>query len=65
MARTAAGDELQLSLDPVGQRAFGKEWSGVGHVLRITDGEVALMMLAGNVPLDVTDGYQVITTIDF
>ena len=27
--------------------------------MRISDSEVSLMMLAGNVPLDVTDGYQV------
>lgn len=59
MARMAAGDELKLQLDPVGQRAYGKPWDGLGQVLRITDGEVALMMHAGNVPLDITDGYQV------
>lgn len=61
MARTAAGDELRLSLDPVGQRAHGKAWEGVGQVLRISDSEVALMVLTGNVPLDITDGYQVMT----
>lgn len=60
MARVASGDELKLQLDPVGERAYGgKEWEGLGQVIRITDGEVALMMHAGNVPLDIADGYQV------
>lgn len=60
MARMAAGDELKLTLDPVGQRAHGKSWEGLGQVLRIADCEVSLMMHGGNVPLDITDGYQVI-----
>ncbi|CAB1119331.1 unnamed protein product [Ectocarpus sp. CCAP 1310/34] len=59
MARMTAGDELKLSLDPVGQRAYGKPWEGLGHVLRIADSEVALMMLGGMVPTEITDGYQV------
>lgn len=59
MARMQSGDELKLTLDPVGQRAYGKPWEGLGQVLRISDSEVSLMMLGGNVPLDVTDGYQV------
>lgn len=59
MARMTAGDELKLTLNPVGERAHGKPWEGLGQVLRIADSEVALMMLGGNVPLDVTDGYQV------
>lgn len=59
MARMTAGDELKLTLDPVGERAYGKPWEGLGQVLRIADSEVALMMLAGNVPLEITDGYQV------
>lgn len=59
MARMTAGDELKLSLDPVGQRAFGRPWEGPGQVLRISDSEVALMMLCGSVPLEITDGYQV------
>ncbi|CAM9530658.1 unnamed protein product [Ectocarpus fasciculatus] len=59
MARMTAGDELKLSLDPVGQRAHGKPWEGLGHVLRIADSEVALMMLGGMVPTEITDGYQV------
>lgn len=59
MARMAPGDELKLQLDPAGQRANGKPWDGLGQVLRISDGEVALMMHGGNVPLEVTDGYQV------
>lgn len=53
-----AGDELKLSLDPVGERAYGRAWEGLGQVLRISDSEVSLMMLCGNIPLDVTDGYQ-------
>lgn len=61
MARMTAGDELKLSLDPVGQRAYGKPWEGLGHVLRIADSEVALMMLGGMVPTEITDGYQVTT----
>lgn len=59
MARMTAGDELKLTLNPVGQRAYGKPWEGLGQVLRIADSEVALMMQGGNVPLEVTDGYQV------
>ena len=59
MARMTAGDELKLTLDPVGQRAYGKPWEGLGQVLRIADSEVALMMQGGNVPLEITDGYQV------
>lgn len=59
MARMTPGDELKLSLDPVGQRAYGKPWEGLGQVLRIADSEVALMMQGGNVPLEITDGYQV------
>lgn len=54
-----AGDELKLSLDPVGERAFGRPWEGLGQVLRISDSEVSLMMLCGNIPLEITDGYQV------
>lgn len=61
MARMAPGDELKLTLDPVGQRAYGNAWEGLGQVLRIADSEVALMMHGGNVPLDVTDGYQVMS----
>lgn len=60
-----AGDELKLSLDPVGQRAYGKPWEGLGHVLRIADSEVALMMLGGMVPTEITDGYQVKTCIAY
>ncbi len=59
MARMTPGDELKLTLDPVGQRAYGKPWEGLGQVLRIADSEVALMMQGGNVPLEITDGYQV------
>lgn len=58
MARMAVGDELKLQLDPVGQRAHGKAWEGLGQVLRITDGEVALMMHTGGIPLDISTGYQ-------
>lgn len=59
-----AGDELKLSLDPVGERAFGRPWEGLGHVLRISDSEVALMMLSGNIPLEITDGYQVTSSTE-
>lgn len=59
MARMTAGDELKLTLNPVGERVHGKPWEGLGQVLRIADSEVALMMLGGDVPLEVTDGYQV------
>lgn len=59
MSRVAPGDELKLALDPVGERAYGSSWEGLGQILRIADGEVALMMHGGSVPLDVTDGYQV------
>lgn len=59
MARMASGDELKLSLNPAGERAYGKAWEGLGQVLRISDCEVSLMMHAGNVPLEITDGYQV------
>lgn len=59
MARMAPGDELKLTLDPVGERAYGKPWEGLGQVLRIADSEVALMVHVVNVPLNVTDGYQV------
>ncbi|CAM9439699.1 unnamed protein product, partial [Pylaiella littoralis] len=58
MARMTAGDELKLTLNPVGERVHGKPWEGLGQVLRIADSEVALMMLGGDVPLEVTDGYQ-------
>lgn len=61
MARMQSGDELRLTLDPVGQRTYGKPWEGIGQVLRISDSEVSLMMVGGNVPLEVTDGYQVMT----
>lgn len=59
MARMASGDELKLSLNPSGERSYGKAWEGLGQVLRISDCEVSLMMHAGNVPLEITDGYQV------
>lgn len=64
MARMTAGDELKLSLDPVGQRAHGRPWEGLGQVLRISDSEVALMMLGGNVPTEITDGYQVTSSTE-
>lgn len=63
MARMAPGDELKLQLDPVGERAFGKSWEGLGQILRIADSEVSLMMHGGSVPLDITDGYQVLRII--
>ncbi|CAM9092624.1 unnamed protein product [Ascophyllum nodosum] len=59
MARMAAGDELKLSLNSAGERLYGKAWEGLGQVLRISDCEVSLMMHGGNVPLEITDGYQV------
>ncbi|CAM9844197.1 unnamed protein product, partial [Discosporangium mesarthrocarpum] len=59
MARIAIGDELRLRLDPAGARQYGYDWEGLGQVLRITEGEVSLMMNTGNVPVEVVDGYQV------
>ena len=51
------GDELRLKLGPLAASLHGKPWEGVGQILRLTEGEVALEMRAsGGVPLDVTEG---------
>ena len=49
------GDELRLKLDSMSARMHGKPWEGVGHILRLLDGEIALEMRSNNVPLEVTE----------
>jgi hypothetical protein len=51
------GDELRLKLGSLAARLHGRPWEGVGQILRVTDGEVALELRAsGGVPVDVTEG---------
>lgn len=50
-----AGDELKLRLDTAAARLYSKPWEGTGHVLRITDGEVALELRNSNVPHEITE----------
>lgn len=57
--RLVVGDELSLRLDASGIRLYGQEWKGVGHVLWMSDGEVALEMLAGSAPATITEGFIV------
>jgi regulator of nonsense transcripts 1 len=58
--RTMVGDELRLRLDDGAQRLYGRKWEGAGSVLRISDSEVAVEMRgSGNIPEDITDGYEV------
>eukprot|EP00624_Nannochloropsis_granulata_P003451 evm.model.NODE_27464_length_8211_cov_20.026672.1 len=57
------GDELRLKLDGFTTRLHGvngvKPWEGVGNVLRMMDGEVALEMQDPRCPTEVTEGYAI------
>jgi regulator of nonsense transcripts 1 len=57
------GDELRLKLDGFTARLHGvnggKPWEGVGNVLRMADGEVALEMRDPRCPTEVTEGYAI------
>jgi regulator of nonsense transcripts 1 len=55
--RLVVGDELLLKLDAGSIRLNGGEWQGVGHVMWIEEGEVALEMVSNNAPIQLTDGY--------
>ena len=57
--RLAMGDELLLKLDAATARLYGREWSSVGNVRGVMDGEVALELRSGAAPVDHTDGYIV------
>lgn len=50
-----AGDELRLRLDAAAARLYTKPWEGTGHVLRITDGEVALELRNSSVPHEISE----------
>jgi regulator of nonsense transcripts 1 len=56
--RMATGDEMRLRL-PAAYSPTGKAFEATGHVLRITEGEVALELRASNVPTEVADGYAI------
>jgi len=57
--RIVTGDELLLKLDSATARLYGREWSSLGNVVRLVDGEVVLEMRSSVAPVDHTDGYVV------
>ncbi|CAM9226301.1 unnamed protein product [Chrysoparadoxa australica] len=57
--RVVNGDEIKIRLEPGMARVYGKSWEGVGNVLRMTDGEIAVEMRTSHVPTEITDGYEV------
>ena len=57
--KLVTGDELRLRLDPTSARRYKENWDGVGNVLWIESGEIALEMRLAKVPEDIEDGYIV------
>lgn len=56
--RIVVGDELKLRLDSASARLHGEAWEGIGHVMRIDNGEIALEMRSNQgVPTNITEGY--------
>lgn len=53
--RVLVGDELCLKLDAAGARAYGRSFEASGHVLRLSDGEIALELKTPHAPVDVTE----------
>jgi regulator of nonsense transcripts 1 len=53
------GDELRLRLDQTSARRYKSNWDGIGNVLWIDDGDIALEMHSGKVPEEIEDGYLV------
>lgn len=50
------GDELRLKLGPLAAIRHGRAWEGVGQILRLVDGEVALEMRTPSCPVEITEG---------
>lgn len=65
--RLLVGDELKLKLDKQGvHQNGGRPWEGIGQVLRVSDGEIAMelkwSLKSSAVPSDVTDS---VYSVDF